>query len=164
TGSEAWRFHAIPRDGEYGADKWTKDAWRYRGGANAWGGLTADAEHGVVFIGTGSATSDFYGADRPGEDLFANCAMAPDAKTGKRLWHFQTVHHDLWDHDNPCPPVCVKVKHDGREVEAVAQVTKTGFCFVFDRITGKPLHEVKEVPAPASDVPGEKASPTQPEP
>ena len=164
SGKEVWRFHAIPRNGEYGADKWAKDAWRYRGGANAWGGLTADEKHGIIFIGTGSATSDFYGADRPGEDLFANCSIALDAKTGKRLWHFQTVHHDLWDHDNPCPPVCVKLKRDGREIEAVAQVTKTGFCFVFDRITGKPLYEVKEVPAPASDVPGEKASPTQPEP
>src|SRR5579884_2207760 len=156
TGKEAWRFHAIPRENEFGADKWSAGAWRYRGGANAWGGLTADPDRGIVFIGTGSATSDFYGADRPSEDLFANCAIALDARTGRRLWHFQTVHHDLWDHDNPCPPVCVTVMHEGKRVEAVAQVSKTGFCFLLDRMTGRPLFGVKEVPATASDVPGEK--------
>ena len=164
TGKEVWRFHAIPREGEFAAETWPKDGWRYRGGANAWGGLTLDTEHGVLFIGTGSATSDFYGADRPGDNLFSNCSIALDARTGKRLWHFQEIHHDLWDHDNPCPPVVVKVKHDGKEVEAVAQVTKTGYCFLLDRATGKPLFGVREVPVPASDIPGEHSSPTQPVP
>lgn len=164
TGREVWRFHAIPRPGEFAADTWPKDGWRYRGGANAWGGLTLDPRHGVLFLGTGSATTDFYGPDRPGNNLFSNCSVALDARTGKRLWHFQELHHDLWDHDNPCPPVVVTVRHDGREVEAVAQVTKTGYCFLLDRATGKPLFGVREQPVPASDIPGEHASPTQPVP
>ena len=164
TGKEVWRSHAIPREGEPGGENWPPGSWRYRGGANAWGGLTLDAPRGILFSGTGSATSDFYGADRPGDDLYANCVLAQDARTGKILWHFQTVHHDLWDHDNPCPPVMVRVKHDGKDVDAVAQVTKSGWCFLLDRLTGKPLFGVREVPAPPSDVPGEHASPTQPEP
>jgi quinoprotein glucose dehydrogenase len=162
SGKEVWRFHAIPREGEYAAETWPQGAWRLRGGANAWGGLTLDAKAGVLFSATGSATSDFYGADRPGDNLFSNCVLAQDAHTGKRLWHFQTVHHDLWDHDNPCPPVLVTVNHDGKQVDAVAQVTKTGYCFVLDRATGKPLFGVTEVPAPPSTLPGEHASPTQP--
>ena len=164
TGKQVWRLHAIPREGEFGSENWAKDGWKYRGGANAWGGLTLDEEHGILFCGTGSATSDFYGPDRPARDLFANCVLAQDARTGKRLWHFQTVHHDLWDHDNPCPPVMVGIRHDGKEVRAVAQVTKTGYCFLLDRMTGRPLFGVKEVAATPSDVPGEHASPTQPEP
>ncbi|HEX4797523.1 MAG TPA: pyrroloquinoline quinone-dependent dehydrogenase [Humisphaera sp.] len=163
SGKEVWRFHAIPRGDEFAADQW-KQGYKDRGGANAWGGLTLDPERGVLFFGTGSVTSDFYGADRPGDNLFANCTIALDARTGKRLWHFQTAHHDIWDHDNPCPPVLVKIKHEGKDVEAVAQCTKTGFCFLFDRVTGKPLFEVKETPVPASDLPGEQASPTQPVP
>src|SRR5262249_49407434 len=115
TGKEVWRFHSIPRPGEFGNDTWeNKDSWIQRGGANPWGGLTLDEKNGVFFCATGSATSDFYGADRRGDNLFANCVLALDARTGKRLWHFQTVHHDLWDHDNPCPPVMVTVKQDGR--------------------------------------------------
>lgn len=164
SGKETWRFHAIPRGDEFAAQTWETDAWKNRGGANAWGGLTLDVQHGILFSGTGSVTSDFYGADRKGDNLFGNCTLAHDALTGKLLWHFQSVHHDLWDHDNPCPPVVVTVQHDGKSVEAVAQVTKTGFCYLLDRMTGKPLFDVKEVPAPASDLPGENASPTQPVP
>ena len=165
TGREVWRFHTVPRPGEFGYDTWEpSDAWKDRGGANPWGGLTLDIEKGVLFCGTGSAGPDFHGAGRKGTNLFADCVLALDARTGKRLWHFQTVHHDIWDHDNPCPPVVVNVTQNGKKVPAVAQVTKTGFCYVLHRETGEPLFGVREVPAPASDVPGEQAHPTQPEP
>lgn len=164
TGKEAWRFHTVPRPGEFGYDTWPPNSWVDRGGANAWSGMTVDAKNGIVFCGTGSAASDFYGADRIGANLFANCTLALDARTGKRLWHFQTLHHDLWDRDTPCPPVVCTVKQNGRTIEAVAQPTKTGFLFVFDRKTGKPLFPVEERPVPASDLPGEQASPTQPFP
>jgi quinoprotein glucose dehydrogenase len=164
TGKEAWRFHTVPRPGEFGYDTWPANAWRDRGGANNWSGVTIDEKNGIVFCGTGSAASDFFGGDRLGNNLFANCTLALDANTGKRLWHFQTLHHDLWDHDLPCPPVLCTVKQGGKLVEAVAQPTKTGWLFVFDRRTGKPIHEVKEVPVAASDIPGEVASPTQPQP
>ena len=165
TGKELWRFHTIPRPGEPGHETWEPaDAWKGRGGANPWGGLTVDTKNGIVFMGTGSAGPDFHGAGRKGMNLYANCVLALDARTGKRLWHFQTTHHDIWDHDNPCPPVVVTVRHEGKEVEAVAQVTKTAFCWLLDRKTGKPLFGMREVPAPPSDVPGEQAWPTQPEP
>ncbi len=164
TGKEAWRFRTVPRPGEPGNETWEGESWKDRSGANAWGGLTVDTQHGIVFCGTGSPASDFYGGDRKGANLFGNCTLALDARTGKRLWHFQTVHHDLWDHDNPCPPVVVTVTHNGRRREAVAQVTKTGFCYLLDRKTGEPLFGVKEVPAQPSDVPGEQAHPTQPMP
>jgi quinoprotein glucose dehydrogenase len=164
TGKEAWRFHTVPRPGEEFGDTWEKDAYKDRGGANPWGGLTIDTENGILFCATGSAGPDFYGAGRKGDNLFANCVLALDARTGKRLWHFQTLHHDLWDHDNPCPPVVCTIKQGGVNVPAVAQVTKTGYCFLFHRKTGVPIHEVKEVPAPASDIPGEEASKTQPVP
>ena len=164
TGEERWRFHTVPRPGEYGYDTWPPNAWEQRGGANAWGGLTLDEASGILLCGTGSAGADFYGADREGAGLFANCALALDARTGRRLWHFQTVHHDLWDHDNPCPPVVVKVQREGRSIDAVAQLTKTGYCYLLDLKTGKPLFPIREQPAPSSDVPGEKAFATQPVP
>jgi quinoprotein glucose dehydrogenase len=164
TGQERWRFHTVPRPGEDGADTWPKDAWKERGGANAWGGFSLDEASGTLLCGTGSAGADFFGGDREGAGLFANCTLALDVRTGKRRWHFQTVHHDIWDHDNPCPPVVVKVQHEGRAVDAVAQVTKTGYCYLFDLTTGKPLFPVREQPAPASDIPGEIAFPTQPVP
>jgi quinoprotein glucose dehydrogenase len=166
TGKELWRFHTIPRDGEFGRDTWPADreSWKINGAANPWGGFTLDVETGVVFCGTGSATSDFYGADRTGANLFANCVLALDARTGKRIWHFQTTRHDLWDHDNPCPPVLVTVNHEGKPRKAVAQVTKTGFCWLLDRATGEPLFGMKEVPAAKSDMPGEQSWPSQPEP
>ena len=165
TGDEVWRFHTVPRPGEFGHETWEpSDAWKNRGGANPWGGLTLDPEAGVLFCGTGSSGPDFYGAGRKGANLFANCVLALDARTGRRLWHFQTVHHDIWDHDNPCPPVLVDVTRNGVKVPAVAQVTKTGYCFVLHRKTGEPLFGVKEVPAPPSSVPGEVPHPTQPVP
>ena len=164
TGKEKWRFHTVPRPGEFGNETWEKDSWKERSGTNAWSGFTVDAKNGIVFCGTGSAASDFYGGDRKGNNLFANCTLALDARTGKRLWHFQTVHHDIWDQDNPCPPTLCTVRKDGKQIEAVAQVTKTGYCYLFNRKTGEPLFGVEEVPVPASDVPGEQASPTQPRP
>jgi quinoprotein glucose dehydrogenase len=164
TGEERWRFHTVPRLGEEGHDSWPKNAWEKRGGANAWGGFSLDEANGILLCGTGSAGADFHGADRTGAGLFANCTLALDARTGRRLWHFQTVHHDLWDHDNPCPPVVVNVQHDGHSIDAVAQVTKTGYCYLLDLTTGKPLFPVREQPAPPSDVPGEVASATQPMP
>jgi quinoprotein glucose dehydrogenase len=164
TGKERWRFHTVPRPGEEGYDTWATNAWEQRGGANAWGGLNLEEGKGVLLCGTGSAGADFYGADRKGAGLFANCTLALDARTGRRLWHFQTVHHDVWDHDTPCPPVVVNVQHDGHAIDAVAQVTKTGYCYLFDLKTGQPVFPVREQPAPPSDIPGEVASATQPLP
>ena len=164
TGKEVWRFHTVPRPGEFGINTWQGDGWTNRSGVNAWSGYTLDVKNGIVFAGIGSASSDFYGADRLGEDLFANCTIALNARTGQRMWHFQEVHHDLWDHDDPCPPVVCSIRRNGKTIEAVAQPTKTGFIFLFDRKTGKPLYDVKEVPAQPSDIPGEKAWPTQPVP
>src|SRR3954452_2272207 len=165
SGRKIWQFHTIPLPGEFGYDTWPKDAYQYVGGANNWGSFAIDDERGIVYVPTGSATYDFYGADRLGQNLFANCLIALDARTGKRLWHFQTVHHDLWDHDNPCPPVVCTMKNDaGTDVPVVAQVTKTGYCFILDRKTGRPVFGVREEPAPASDAAGEQAAKTQPVP
>jgi quinoprotein glucose dehydrogenase len=164
SGRELWQFHTVPRTGELGHETWEGDSWKDRGGANAWGGLSVDSARGMVFAGLGSAAFDFYGGDRHGDNLFANCTIALDARTGKRLWHFQTLHHDLWDHDLPVHPTLATVVHRGKRTDAVAQVTKTGYVFLFDRETGKPLFEVKEQPVPASDIPGEQASTTQPIP
>jgi quinoprotein glucose dehydrogenase len=164
TGAEIWRFHTVPRPGEFGNETWAGDSWKDRGGANAWGGLSIDLDRGMVFAGLGSAAFDFYGGDRHGANLFANCTIALDAKTGKRIWHFQTLHHDLWDHDLPVYPNVVTVTRDGKPIDAVAQVTKTGYVFLFERETGKPLFDIEEKPVPASDIPGEEASPTQPIP
>ena len=164
TGEQVWRFRTVPRPGEFGHETWEGDSWKDRGGANAWGGFSVDVDRGLVFAGLGSAAFDFYGGDRHGDNLFANCTIALDARTGKRVWHFQTLHHDLWDHDLPVYPNLVTVTHDGKPIDAVAQVTKTGYVFLFDRETGKPLFDVEEQPVPASDVPGEQASPTQPIP
>lgn len=161
TGREVWRFHTVPRPGEFGHDTWEKDSWQERGGCNAWSGLTVDERRGMVFAGLGSPAFDFYGGDRKGRNLFGNCVLALDARTGRRRWHFQTVRHDLWDYDNPCPPVLCTIRREGRRTDAVAQVTKTGFCFVLDRATGKPLFPVEERPVPKSDLPGEEAWPTQ---
>ncbi len=164
TGAELWRFHTVPGPGEFGNETWGGDSWKQRGGANAWGGFSVDAQRGLVFAGLGSAAFDFYGGDRHGENLFANCTIALDAHTGKRVWHFQTLHHDLWDHDLPVYPNLVTITRDGRQIDAVAQVTKTGYVFVFDRETGKPLFSVEEKRVPASDVRDEAAWPTQPVP
>ncbi len=164
TGRIAWSFHTIPHPGEEGYTTWPDGAWRSAGAANNWAGMAIDTKRGIVFVPTGSAVSDFYGADRLGNDLFANTLLALDANTGRKLWHFQGVHHDVWDRDFPSPPALVTVRHDGTTVDAVAQTTKHGFVFVFDRVTGKPLFHIEERPFPASDVPGERASPTQPIP
>jgi quinoprotein glucose dehydrogenase len=165
TGKVRWTFHTIPHPGEPGYDSYeNKDAYKYVGGANAWGGLTLDAQRGIVFTGTGSATPDFYGAYRKGNDLFANSILALDAATGKLLWHFQSVHHDLWDWDHPCPPILAHITKDGKKLDVAVQTTKQGFIFMFDRVSGKPIHPIEEVPAPPSKLKGEQTSPTQPLP
>jgi len=164
TGQLVWTFHTIPRPGEFGHDTWPPDAWQYAGGANTWGDITLDRKNGIVFFPTGSPTHDLYGADRAGNNLFGNCLLALDARTGKRLWHFQTVHHDLWDYDLASAPKLLTVRHNGRMVDIVAQAGKTGFLYVFERLTGKPLWPIEEKPVPKSEVPGEVSSPTQPFP
>ena len=164
TGALRWSFHTVPHPGDSGYDTWPADAWTKTGSANNWAGMVVDEARGIVFAPTGSAASDFYGADRLGDDLYANTLLALDASTGKLLWHFQGVHHDIWDRDFPSPPVLVTVKRDGRLIDAVAQTTKHGFVFLFDRVTGTPLFPIEERPFPASDVPGEVASKTQPIP
>jgi quinoprotein glucose dehydrogenase len=164
TGREVWRFRTVPGPGEFGHETWQGDSWQDRGGANAWGGFSVDVDRGLVFAGLGSAAFDFYGGDRRGANLFANCTVALNATTGARVWHFQTLHHDLWDHDLPVYPNLVTVRHKGKSIDAVAQVTKTGYVFLLARETGKPLFAVEEKPVPASDVPGEEAARTQPIP
>jgi len=164
TGKMRWTFHTIPRPGELGYDTWPKDAWRTAGGANAWAGMSVDGARGIVYVPTGSATPDFYGGDRAGANLFANTLLALDGRTGKRIWHFQTVHHDIWDRDLPAAPNLVRLTRNGRRVDAVAQITKSGFVFVFDRATGRSLYPIEERPVPSSDLAGETAWPTQPFP
>ncbi len=164
TGALRWSFHTIPHPGEFGYETWPKDAWQTSGAANNWAGMTVDVERGVVYVPTGSAVFDFYGGDRVGNDLFADTLLALDAATGKRLWHFQGVHHDIWDRDFPSPPALVTVKKGGKAVDAVVQTSKQGYLYLFDRSTGKPLFPVKELPYPSSTVPGEVTSPTQPKP
>ena len=164
TGKLVWVFHTIPRPGEYGYDTWPKDAYKYMGGVDVWGEITLDEKRGVAFMATASAKYELYGGDRHGDNLYADCLLALDARTGKRLWHFQTVHHDLWDTDPAAAPQLVTVRHDGKTVDAVALASKTGFLFVFDRVSGKPLWPIEERPVPKSDVPGEHTSPTQPFP
>jgi quinoprotein glucose dehydrogenase len=164
TGKLDWSFHTIPHPGEFGYKTWPKDAWRLSGAANNWAGMALDPARGVVYVPTGSAASDFYGADRVGDDLFADCLLALDAATGKRIWHFQDVRHDLWDRDLPSAPALVSVKRHGKMIDAVAQTTKQGFVYVFDRVTGKPLFPIGYQNYPASTTPGEKASPQQPLP
>jgi quinoprotein glucose dehydrogenase len=164
TGKLVWVFHTVPRPGEPGYETWPKDANKYMGGVDAWGELTVDEKNGIVFVPLASAKYELYGGDRPGDNLYADCLVALDARTGKQLWHFQTVHHDLWDSDLNAAPQLVTVKHDGAMVDAVAVASKNGFLFVFNRITGKPLWPIVERPVPASDVPGEQASKTQPFP
>jgi quinoprotein glucose dehydrogenase len=164
TGKLVWQFHTVPRPGEFGYDTNPPDGWKYLGGANNWGEMSIDTERGIVYIPTGSETSDFWGGDRIGTNLFANCILALDVKTGKRLWHFQTVHHDLWDYDNVSAPQLVTVTHNGQRVDVVAHAGKTGFLYVFNRVTGEPLWPIEEKPVPISQVPNEKSWPTQPFP
>jgi quinoprotein glucose dehydrogenase len=164
TGALRWEFHTIPRPGEFGYDTWPKDAWKNAGAANNWTGMSIDTLRGIVYVPTGSAVFDFYGGDRVGDDLFANTLLALDAETGKRIWYFQGVHHDVWDRDFPSPPTLVTVEHDGKPVDAVAQTTKQGYLYLFDRTNGKPLFPIEQVKYPPSSVPGEVTSPTQPRP
>lgn len=164
TGKLRWRFHTIPHPGEPGYETWPKDAWKTAGAANNWAGMTLDAKRGIVYVPTGSAVPDFYGGNRLGDDLYADTLLALDAETGKLIWHFQGVHHDLWDRDFPAPPVLVTLKRNGKSIDALAQTTKQGWLFVLDRTTGKPLFPIEERHYPASDVPGEVSSPTQPYP
>jgi quinoprotein glucose dehydrogenase len=164
TGKLAWRFNSIPHPGEPGYETWPPNAYQYIGGVNVWTGFALDEKRGLVFCPTGSAAFDFWGGNRIGQNLFANCLIALDAKTGKRVWHQQLVHHDLWDRDLPAPPNLLTVTHGGKRIDAVAQVTKSGHVFVFNRETGEPLFPIREVPVPMSDLQGESAWPTQPIP
>ena len=164
TGKLRWMFRTIPRPGEFGYDTWPKEAYKISGGANAWAGLSIDPKLGMVFAATGSASFDFYGANRIGDNLFADCVLALDARTGKRVWHFQGVKHDVWDFDFPAAPSLVTVTRNGKPVEAVAQITKTGFVFVLDRKTGKPLFPIEYRKVPQSTLEGEQLATTQPYP
>jgi glucose dehydrogenase len=164
SGQLRWVFHTIPLPGEPGYETWPKDAYKTAGAANNWSGMVLDPEHGIVYVPTGSAVMDFYGGDRAGDNLYANSLLALDANTGKRIWHFQGVHHDIWDRDFPSPPALFTVEHGGKRVEALAQTTKQGYLYLFNRLTGEPLFPIKEHPYPKSTVSGEVTSPTQPKP
>ncbi len=164
TGELKWSFHTIPHPGEPGYQTWSQNSYQKVGAANDWAGMALDEKRGIAYIPTGSAAFDFYGGDRIGSNLYANCLLALDARTGKLIWHFQGVHHDLWDRDFPAHPVLLTVKHNGKNIDAVAQISKQGFLFVFDRTNGKPLFPIEERPVPQTDVPGEETSKTQPFP
>ncbi|HEY1213972.1 MAG TPA: PQQ-binding-like beta-propeller repeat protein, partial [Bryobacteraceae bacterium] len=164
TGRLAWTFHTIPHPGEYGYQTWPKDAWKTVGGADSWSELSLDEKRGIVYVPTASPKYNFYGVNRVGDDLFGDCLLALDARTGKRLWHFQMVHHDIWDYDNATAPKLLTVRHNGALIDVVAQPGKEGFVWVFNRETGAPLWPIMERPVPQSDMPGEQVSPTQPFP
>src|SRR5262249_8395905 len=164
SGKLRWAFHTIPHPGEPGYETWPPNAWKTSGAANNWTGMTLDNARGIIYVPTGSAASDFYGIDRVGDDLYANCLLALDARTGKRIWHFQAVRHDIWDRDFPSPPSLVTVPREGRRVDAVAQTTKHGFVFLFDRASGAPLFPIEYRKYPPSDLPGEVAAEAQPLP
>ncbi len=164
TGKLRWSFHTIPHPGEFGYDTWPKNAWTYSGGANNWAGMSVDTERGIVYVPTGSAANDFYGENRVGNDLFADSLIALNAETGKRIWSFQGVRHDIWDRDFPSPPSLITVKRDGKEIPAVAQTTKEGYLYVFNRVNGKPLFPIEYRKYPPSTIPGEVAAREQPYP
>jgi len=164
TGKMVWVFHTIPHPGEYGYDTWPKEAYKYSGAANTWGEISVDEKRGIAYFPTGSPTYDYDVADRHGSNLFGNCILAIDARTGKRLWHFQTVHHDIWDYDLTAAPQLITVQHDGKSVDAVAVAAKSGFLYVFNRVTGEPLWPIEERPVPKSGMPDEESWPTQPFP
>ena len=164
TGETVWTFHTVPHEGEFGAETWHDGAWQTYGAANVWSMMSADDDLGYVYLPTGTISSDYYGGGRPGDNLFGDGLLCLDVRTGERIWHYQFIHHGLFDYDTPAAPVLVDVLHEGRLVKAVAQVTKQGFCYVFDRVTGEPLWPIEERPAPASTAAGEHASPTQPFP
>ncbi len=164
TGKLVWTFHSVPEKGEFGADTWPQATLAAGGGVHNWSELTVDEARGIAYIPFGTARFDFYGGNRVGNDLFGNSIVALDARSGKRLWHFQAVHHDLWDYDFPQAPKLLTVRHDGRNVDVIAQASKQGYIYVLDRVTGKPIWPIEEKPVPRSDVPGEVSSPTQPIP
>jgi quinoprotein glucose dehydrogenase len=164
SGALVWTFHTIPHPGEFGYDTWPKDAWKTVGGANVWGEFSIDEKRGIVYAPTASPKYNFYGADRTGANLFGDCLLALDARTGKRIWHFQTVHHDIWDSDDATAPKLLTVRHNGQNIDAVAEVSKQGFVWVFNRVTGEPLWPIEERPVPQTDMPGEQTWPTQPFP
>ena len=164
TGKLVWQFHTVPHPGEFGYETWPKDAYKYVGGVNTWGEITIDTRRGIAYFPLGSPTYDYYGADRPGANLFGSSIVALDARTGKRLWHFQMSHHDLWDFDGNAAPQLTTIKRNGKSIDAVAVAGKTGFLYVFDRVTGAPIWPIEERPVPKSDMPGEQSWPTQPFP
>ena len=164
TGKLVWTFHTIPHPGELNAETWAADAWKTAGGANAWPGMVLDEKRGILFAATGSASDDFYGGERPGKNLYANSILAIDAKTGRLMWYFQAVHHDLWDYDFASQPVLVTVTRNGKKIDAVAATNKTSHVYIFDRMTGKSLFPIDEVPVPPATAPGDTAWPTQPRP
>ena len=164
TGEQAWIFNTIPQENEFGADTWRDDAWKYSGNTNVWTGMSADLELGYVYLPTGTPTNDWYGGHRVGQNLFAESLVCLDAATGKRVWHFQMIHHGLWDYDLPAAPTLVDIEVDGKTIKAVAQVSKQAFLYVFDRVTGEPVWPIIETPVPPSKIPGEYAAPTQPTP
>ena len=164
TGERLWIFHTIPREGEVGVDTWEDDSWKYTGNTGVWTLLTADVELGYVYLAIETPTNDYYGGHRIGDNLFAESLVCLDAATGERIWHFQTVHHGIFDYDLPAAPILCDIAVDGRAIRAVAQITKQGFCFVFDRVTGEPVWPIEERAVPQTDVPGERTSPTQPFP
>jgi quinoprotein glucose dehydrogenase len=164
TGKLAWVFHTIPQPGEFGNDTWERDSWSYTGNAGSWGGMSADDELGFVYVPVESATNDYYGGHRLGNGLFGETLVCLDAKTGKRIWHYQLIHHGVWDYDIATAPVLADITVNGKRIKALAQITKQAFTYVFDRVTGEPVWPIVERPVPQSDVPGEKTSATQPFP
>ncbi len=162
TGRQKWIFHTVPKKGEFGVETWLNDSWKYSGACNVWSMMSVDPELGYVYLPTGTPTSDWYGGHRPGANLFGESIVCLDATTGKRVWHFQTVHHGLWDYDLPCAPNLLDITVDGKRIKALAQISKTAFCYVLNRETGKPIWPIEERPVSRSDVPGEWTSPTQP--
>jgi quinoprotein glucose dehydrogenase len=164
TGKLRWTFRTVPRPGDYGIDTWKDDSWAYAGKATVWSMMSADAELGYVYLPTNTTAPDYYGGHRRGNNLFAESIICLDVETGKRVWHFQTIHHGLWDYDNPAAPNLMNITVDGKPIKALAEITKQGFVYAFDRVTGKPIWPIEERPVPPSDVPGEEASPTQPFP
>src|ERR1700761_9620705 len=161
TGAMKWIFHTIPQPGDPGYETWSKDAYKWAGGTNNWSGMSLDEKRGVVYFGTGAPSSDFYGGDRAGANLFSDCVMALDAATGKVKWYYQTIHHDLWDRDIPCPPNLTTVMYDGKPRDVVVQATKDGLIYVLDRDSGTSLFPVEERPVPVKGLPGEKPFPSQ---
>ena len=162
TGERKWIFHTIPQPGEFGNDTWEDGSWEYTGNTGVWTQMTVDTELGIAYLPVEIPTNDYYGGHRPGDNLFAESLVAVDVETGERIWHFQFVHHPVWDYDVPCAPILADITVDGREIKAIAQPTKQGWVYVFDRVTGEPVWPIEERPVPAGDVPGEALSPTQP--